>query len=34
MSKAGDCAGNSDIPLKATHKWCEKFMKRESLSLQ
>jgi hypothetical protein len=33
MSKARESAGNCNILLKATHEWCEKFMKRESLSL-
>jgi hypothetical protein len=34
MTKAKECARNSNIPLKASHGWCEKFMKKESLSLQ
>jgi hypothetical protein len=32
MSKAKECARNSNIPFKASHGWCEKFMKRGSLS--
>jgi hypothetical protein len=34
MSKAKECARNSNIPFKTSCGWCEKFMKRESLSLQ
>jgi hypothetical protein len=34
MSKAKECARNSNVPFKASHGWCEKFMKRESLSLR
>jgi hypothetical protein len=34
MSNAKECARNSNIPFKAYHGWREKFMKRESLSLQ
>jgi hypothetical protein len=34
MSKAKECARNSNIPFKATRGWCDKFMKRESLSLR
>jgi hypothetical protein len=33
MSKAKECAINSNIPFKASYGWCEEFMKRESLSL-
>jgi hypothetical protein len=33
MSNAKECARNSNIPIKATYGLCEKFMKRESLSL-
>jgi hypothetical protein len=33
MSKAKECARNGNIPFKTNHLWCEKFMKRESLSL-
>jgi hypothetical protein len=29
MSKAKEYARNSNIPFKASHGWCEKFMKRE-----
>jgi hypothetical protein len=33
MSKAKEGARNSNIPFKASHGQCEKFMKRERLSL-
>jgi hypothetical protein len=33
MSKAKEYARNSNILFKASCGWCEKFMKRESLSL-
>lgn len=29
MSKAKECARNSNLPFKASGGWCEKFMKRE-----
>jgi hypothetical protein len=31
---AKQCAGISGVSLKATRGWCEKFMKREGLSLR
>jgi hypothetical protein len=34
MPTARECVRNSNIPFKASHGWYEKFMKRESLSLQ
>jgi hypothetical protein len=34
MPKAKECARNSTVPFKASRGWCEKFMKRESLSLR
>jgi hypothetical protein len=34
MSKTLEYARNSNIPFKASCGWCEKFMKRGSLSLQ
>jgi hypothetical protein len=34
MSKAKERARNSNMPLKVSRGWCEKFMKRESLSLR
>jgi hypothetical protein len=34
MSKAKECTTNRNISFKASCGWCEKFMKRESLSLQ
>jgi hypothetical protein len=34
MSKAKDCARKNNIPFKASCGWCERHMKRESLSLQ
>jgi hypothetical protein len=33
MSKAKECATNSNIPFKVSHGWCKKFMKRKSLLL-
>jgi pyruvate-formate lyase-activating enzyme len=33
MENAKECARKSNVPFKACHGWCEKFMKRESLSL-
>jgi hypothetical protein len=32
MLKAKECPRNSNIPFKNSHGWCEKFMKRESVS--
>jgi hypothetical protein len=32
--KAKECARNYNIPFKASHGWCEKFMRRTSLSLR
>jgi hypothetical protein len=33
MSKAKEYSRNSNMPFKACHGWCEKFMKREMLSI-
>jgi hypothetical protein len=32
--KAKECAGNGDIYFRNIRGWCEKFMKRETLSIQ
>jgi len=32
--KAKECAGNGDISFQNIRGWCDKFMKRETLSLQ
>jgi len=34
MLKAEECAGNGDISFQDMHRWCEKFMKWETVSLQ
>jgi hypothetical protein len=31
MSEAKECAGNSNMPFKASCGWCEKLMKGEGL---